>query len=114
LADVPYGTHPKQVLDFYKAESVTPTPLVFYIHGGGWMNGSKAPFNAGIYGTPPALGQEQKDPTHSANFGVKLQEKCRSVGVECHLAYPGATDPQYRGIGEFLVAKLKGKETEKK
>ena len=42
LADVPYGTHPKQVLDFYKAESATPTPLVFYIHGGGWMDGSKA------------------------------------------------------------------------
>ena len=259
LANVPYGTHPKQVLDFYKAESSTPTPLVFYIHGGGWTGGSKAPFNAseylkaGIsvvsieyrfipeatadkvvppvkapltdaaralqfvrskakewnidktrigatggsagacsslwlafhddmadpkssdpiarestrltcaavnvaqtsldpkqmkewtpnsrygghafgftgdkktgksqfqeflegrekilpwikeyspyelvtaddppiflsYGTPPALGQEQKDPTHTANFGVKLQEKCRRAGVECHLAYPG-------------------------
>ena len=45
LADVPYGTHPKQVLDFYKAESSTPTPLVFYIHGGGWMGGKKTPFN---------------------------------------------------------------------
>ncbi len=43
LADVPYGTHPKQVLDFYKAESSTPTPLVFYIHGGGWMGGKKPP-----------------------------------------------------------------------
>ena len=49
LADVPYGTHPKQVLDFYKAESLAPTPLVFYIHGGGWMGGSKAPFNASEY-----------------------------------------------------------------
>jgi acetyl esterase/lipase len=283
LADVPYGTHSKQVLDFYKAESSTPTPLVFYIHGGGWMNGSKAPFNASeylkagisvvsieyrfipeatadkvvppvkgpltdaaralqfvrskakewnidktrigatggsagacsslwlafhddmadpksndpvarestrltcaavnvaqtsldpkqmkewtpnsrygghafgftgdkktgksqfqeflegrekvlpwikeyspyelvtadeppiflIYGTPPALGQEQKDPTHTANFGVKLQEKCQSVGVECHLVYPGATNVKYRSIGEFLIAKLKGKEAEK-
>ena len=27
-----------------------------------------------IYTAPPALGQEQKDPTHTANFGVKLQE----------------------------------------
>ena len=283
LADVPYGTHPKQVLDFYKAESATPTPVVFHIHGGGWMGGKKAPFNASeflkagisvvsieyrfipeatadkvvppvkgpltdaaralqfvrskakewnidktrigatggsagacsslwlafhddmadpkssdpiarestrltcaavnvaqtsldpkqmkewtpnsrygghafgftgdkkagksqfqeflegrekilpwikeyspyelvtaddppiflIYGTPPALGQEQKDPTHTANFGVKLQEKCRSVGVECHLIYPGATDVKYHSIGEFLIAKLKGKETEK-
>ena len=42
LADVPYGTHPKQVLDFYKAESATPTPVVFHIHGGGWMGGNKA------------------------------------------------------------------------
>ena len=278
MANVPYGTHPKQVLDFYKAESSTPTPLVFYIHGGGRTGGNKAPFNAseylkaGIsvvsieyrfipeatadnivppvkgpltdaalalqfvrskakewnidktrigatggsagacsslwlafhddmadpkssdpiarestrltcaavnvaqtsldpkqmkewtpnsrygghafgftgdkktgksqfqeflegrekvlpwikeyspyelvtaddppiflsYGTPPALGQKQKDPTHTANFGVKLQEKSRSVGVECDLAYPGATDLKYHSVGEFLITKLKG------
>ena len=28
-----------------------------------------------IYTAPPALGQDQKDPTHTSNFGVKLQEK---------------------------------------
>ena len=42
LADVAYGKHPKQVLDFYKAESAAPTPLVLFIHGGGWTGGSKA------------------------------------------------------------------------
>jgi len=277
LADVPYGSHPKQVLDFYKANSSKPTGLVYYIHGGGWMGGSKYPFGAapylkaGIsvvsieyrfvseaeaagvkppvqwplhdaaralqfvrskagewnidktrigatggsagacsslwlafhddmadpqsddpiarestrltcaavagaqtsldpkqmkewtpnsnygghafgftgdgktrvsqfqqflegrdkilpwikeyspyelataddppvflaYGGPPALGRAEKDPTHSANFGLKLQEKLRGLGVECYLAYPGATDLKYRGIGEFLIAKLK-------
>ncbi len=40
-ADVPYGTHPRQKLDFWKAKSDTPTPLVVLIHGGGWMNGDK-------------------------------------------------------------------------
>ncbi len=40
-ANVKYGDHERQVLDFYKAESSLPTPLVFYIHGGGWQNGDK-------------------------------------------------------------------------
>jgi acetyl esterase/lipase len=39
--NVAYGEHPRQVLDFYQAKSETPTPIVFAIHGGGWMNGNK-------------------------------------------------------------------------
>lgn len=278
LADVAYGEHPKQVLDFYQAESTEPAPLLFFIHGGGWMGGSKSRVSgladylaAGIsvvsveyrfvseaqaagvkppvewplhdaaralqfvrskagewnldktrigasggsagacsslwlafhddladpksddpvsrestrlacagvmgaqtsldpkqmrewtpnsrygghafgftgdgkdrasqfeqffegrekilpwikayspyelataddppvcltYSAPPALGQEQKDPTHSANFGVKLQERLREVGVPCHLVYPGAPDVEYRTAPEFLIATLK-------
>ena len=41
LLNVPYGSHPRQVLDFYPAQSDKPTPVVFYIHGGGWRNGDK-------------------------------------------------------------------------
>jgi acetyl esterase/lipase len=41
LLNVPYGKHPRQVLDFYQAKSDKPTPVVFYIHGGGWQNGDK-------------------------------------------------------------------------
>jgi acetyl esterase/lipase len=41
LLNVPYGSHPRQVLDFYPAKSETPTPVVFYIHGGGWRGGDK-------------------------------------------------------------------------
>src|SRR5262245_65189707 len=41
LANVAYGTHVRQVLDFYKADSASPTPLVIYIHGGGWTSGDK-------------------------------------------------------------------------
>jgi acetyl esterase/lipase len=33
------------VLDFYKADAEGPTPLVVYIHGGGWVNGDKRPVN---------------------------------------------------------------------
>ncbi|MES2709920.1 MAG: alpha/beta hydrolase [Verrucomicrobiota bacterium] len=59
-----------------------------------------------IYSTPPNLGQDEKDPTHSANFGVKLQEKLKATGVESVLQYPGAgTVPAT--AQEFVISKLK-------
>jgi acetyl esterase/lipase len=42
FANVAYGTHERQVLDFYQAKSSKPTPLVFFIHGGGWVAGDKS------------------------------------------------------------------------
>jgi acetyl esterase/lipase len=59
------------------------------------------------YSTPPAKGQIEKDPTHSANFGQLLQEKMQQVGVPCELVYPGAPDRQHTQTFEYLVAKLK-------
>src|SRR5262249_47215147 len=47
LANVSYGPHAAQVLDFYKAQSEKPTPLLFVIHGGGWMYGDKSSYNNG-------------------------------------------------------------------
>jgi acetyl esterase/lipase len=42
-ANVPYGKHPRQVLDFYQAKTAqAAAPLLFFIHGGGWMAGDKA------------------------------------------------------------------------
>ena len=41
VADLSYGPHERNVLDFYQAKSDKPTPLLFYIHGGGWMAGDK-------------------------------------------------------------------------
>jgi acetyl esterase/lipase len=58
---------------------------------------------------PARLGEEQKDPTHSAVMGVTLQEKLRESGDEAHLAYPGHPDPDYSSITDFLVGKLTGK-----
>jgi acetyl esterase/lipase len=42
IVDVPYGTHERQVIDLYLAPSDQPTPLVFFIHGGGWVAGDKS------------------------------------------------------------------------
>ena len=46
--NVAYGDHPREKLDFYKAESATPTPLVVFIHGGGWVNGDKYTVSAAM------------------------------------------------------------------
>ena len=60
-----------------------------------------------IYSSAPALGQEQRDPTHTANYGVKLQEHCKASGVDCELVYPGAPEIRHKTVDEYLIAKLK-------
>lgn len=59
------------------------------------------------YGNRPAIGSNAKDPTHSANFGVKLQEHCAAVGSICEVAYPDAPDVR-ESPTEFLIQTLKG------
>jgi len=59
------------------------------------------------YSRPPAIGQEQKDPTHTSNFGVKLQEHCQANGVSCELNYPKTPAAQHANPTEFLIANLK-------
>lgn len=38
---VPYGPDPMHVIDVFMPESATPTAAVLYIHGGGFINGSR-------------------------------------------------------------------------
>jgi arylformamidase len=40
-ANVPYGPHERNVLDFWKADGDGPRPLLVFIHGGGWVGGDK-------------------------------------------------------------------------
>lgn len=70
---------------------------------------SDDPSVALYYSTPPALGEKQKDPTHTSNFGVKLQEHCKANGVQCDLVYPGAEDVKHKTTTDYLIWKLKSK-----
>lgn len=40
-ANVSYGPHAMNVLDFWQADGEGPRPLLVYIHGGGWIGGDK-------------------------------------------------------------------------
>ena len=64
-----------------------------------------------FYNATPALGQEVKNPSHTANFGVKLQERCRSLGVACELMYPGSTTAKHATAQDYLIATLKARPT---
>ena len=44
-ADVRYGKYDRDVLDFFKAETKAPAPVLIYFHGGGWIGGDKKSFN---------------------------------------------------------------------
>jgi acetyl esterase/lipase len=56
---------------------------------------------------PPVVGEKQDDPTHSAVMGLKLEEKLKTVGVECILVYPGHPHPQYKNCQEYLIDRLR-------
>ena len=58
------------------------------------------------YSSAPAIGEDQKDPTHTSNFGLRLQQHCKRIGVSCELVYPGAPDVVHRTPTDYLIAKL--------
>lgn len=58
------------------------------------------------YPNAPAIGQPQRDPTHTANFGVKLQEHCRELGLSCEVVYPGSTNVKYPTMEQCILALL--------
>ena len=90
FANVHYGKHERQVIDFYKATSDKPTPLVLYIHGGGWQAGDKRGFgvqqylNAGIsvaainYRYVKQAVQEKIEPPVRAPLEDAARELCSS------------------------------------
>jgi acetyl esterase/lipase len=59
-----------------------------------------------LFNRDPAIGKEQKDPTHTANFGVKLKERCVEIGVECEVVYPGASEVKYKSPTDYLIGTL--------
>jgi acetyl esterase/lipase len=62
-----------------------------------------------FYGAPAAMGKNQKDPTHSANFGIGLQQRCKDLGIECDVIYPDQKKTNQENPTEYLIKVLSQK-----
>ena len=60
-----------------------------------------------FYTNPPNLGKDEKDPTHTANFGVKLKEHCDAIQAPCELVYPGAPNIIHATDSDYIKAYLR-------
>jgi acetyl esterase/lipase len=80
-ANVPYGSHPRQVLDFWQAQSERPTPVVFCIHGGGWVNGDKS-----LYQNTVALFLKEGISVVAINY--RLVTEAQEKGIQPPVQWP--------------------------
>jgi hypothetical protein len=69
VANAAYGPHERNILDLWRAPSETPTPLVLFIHGGGFMAGSKEGVSPGLIATL----RKQKISTAAINYRYSQQ-----------------------------------------
>ncbi len=54
----------------------------------------------------PVLGGTEPDPTHSALYGIEFAKRCKEIGVDCIVTYPGAKNPDYETSTDFLLKHL--------
>jgi len=57
--------------------------------------------------TPPKVGTNQKDPTHSAVMGITLAEKLKAEGVEVILVHQDMPNTKLPSSAAFLIEYLK-------
>jgi acetyl esterase/lipase len=73
FANVAYGKHARQVLDFYQAKARQPAPLLFFVHGGGWMVGDKQ--------NPDFLAKCLESGISVVSINYRLIDDARSEGI---------------------------------
>ncbi|MFM7180585.1 MAG: alpha/beta hydrolase fold domain-containing protein [Verrucomicrobiales bacterium] len=56
-----------------------------------------------FYSMAPAMGKDQKDPTHSANFGIGLQRRCAELGIGCEVIAPVEADSAAESATAYLI-----------
>jgi hypothetical protein len=105
---VAYGPHFSQVLDFWKADSPEPTPVVVFIHGGGWGTGTRrgvgaleAYLKAGISVQEVKLGTMRNYLTESSpDFKQTLSEL---ASLKSQLAKAEKEEPASKDASDYVA-----------
>jgi acetyl esterase/lipase len=108
IPDSVYGAHAFGKKDFAQALAGRKGLLPWIVEFSPYSLASKDdPPVALFYAKAPAMGKSQEDPTHSANFGLGLANRCGELGIQCELVYPGAPGIKSGTPTEYLIRKLK-------
>ncbi|MHC4994079.1 MAG: alpha/beta hydrolase fold domain-containing protein [Planctomycetota bacterium] len=101
-ADLRYGAHERNVIDLYLLESDTPTPLVVYIHGGGFRGGDKSGVSPGLIRECHVRGMSVASInyplTDTAHFPVQFHDPARALQFIRHHARTYNLDPMRIGL----------------
>ncbi len=103
-----YGGHAFGINDFdqFLAEYENILPLIQEYSPYALASVDDPPVYLCYKGPAPAIGKPQKDPTHAANFGLKLQERCKDLGLKCELFYRTARQVTHKDATAYLIATL--------
>lgn len=103
-----YGGHAFGKKDFAEALSARDAILPWIAEYSPYaLAGKGDPPVALFYVKPPAMGKKEKDPTHSANYGVGLRQRCEELGIGCELVHPGVANARFKTATDYLIAMLR-------
>lgn len=98
LANEKYGTNERNVLDLWKAKGDKPTPLVIFIHGGGFRMGSKdqipAPLIQKCLEAGISVASISYRLTEVAPYPAQMQDGARAIQYLRHRAKEFNLDPK--------------------
>jgi acetyl esterase/lipase len=95
---VQYGPHKRNVLDFWRAKSDRPTPVIIFIHGGGFRSGDRSGVGAAFIRTCQAAGFSVASINYrlsnEAPFPAFMHDGARAVQFLRHKAAEWNIDPK--------------------
>lgn len=107
IPKITYGSHAfgKKNFDQFLADREQILPWIKEYSPYALASAGDAPV-AIFYGKAPGVDEVKGVATHSAHFGIRLQERCRELGLQCDIVYPGARNVDYRTATDYLIATL--------